>query len=86
MLQFNKKIFKKVKSSFAEALEEDIDNLDENKDFDEYSNLDSMGFVKLIITLNELFVIELDTEKVLECKNIIEVSNYIQTLVKNSNV
>ena len=31
--------------------------------------------------LNELFVIELDTEKVLECKNIIEVSIYIQSLV-----
>ena len=64
MLQFNKKIFKKVKSSFAEALEEDIDNLDENKDFDEYSNLDSMGFVKLIITLNELFVIEFYSRKI----------------------
>ncbi|OUX15667.1 MAG: hypothetical protein CBE11_03710 [Rickettsiales bacterium TMED251] len=81
MLQFNKEICKKVKSSFAEALEEDVDNLDANKDFDEYSDLDSMGFVKLIISLNKLFVIELDTEKILECKNIIEVSNYIETLV-----
>ena len=48
MLQFNKEICKKVKSSFAEALEEDIDNLDENKDFDTYmTKLDPVrGYLK----------------------------------------
>ena len=70
MKEFNKNINNKVLSSFAEALK--IDPLDINieRNFAEYSNLDSLGFVKLIVSLNEKFNIELDTELVLECDNI----------------
>ena len=41
-----------------------------------------MGFVKLIISLNKQFDVELDTEIVLNCNNIIQISKYIETLKK----
>jgi acyl carrier protein len=83
--EFNKNINNKVLSSFAEALK--IDPLDINieRNFAEYSNLDSLGFVKLIVSLNEKFNIELDTELVLECDNIIQISNYIKGLITGKN-
>ena len=85
MKEFNKNINNKVLSSFAEALK--IDPLDINieRNFAEYSNLDSLGFVKLIVSLNEEFNIELDTELVLECDNIIQISNYIKGLITGKN-
>lgn len=85
MKEFNKNINNKVLSSFAEALK--IDPLDINieRNFAEYSNLDSLGFVKLIVSLNEKFNIELDTELVLECDNIIQISNYIKGLITGKN-
>ena len=85
MKEFNKNINNKVLSSFAEALK--IDPLDINieRNFAEYSNLDSLGFVKLIVSLNEKFNIELDTELVLECNNIIQISNYIKGLITGKN-
>ena len=85
MKEFNKNINNKVLSSFAEALK--IDPLDINieRNFAEYSNLDSLGFVKLIVSLNEEFNIELDTELVLECNNIIQISNYIKGLITGKN-
>ena len=55
------------------------------RNFAEYSNLDSLGFVKLIVSLNEKFNIELDTELVLECDNIIQISNYIKGLITGKN-
>ena len=85
MNRFNKNISDKVLSSFAESLE--INNTDINieRNFSEFSNLDSLGFVKLIISLNEEFNIELDTEYVLECENIIELSTYIESLMNGKN-
>ena len=85
MKEFNKNINNKVLSSFAEALK--IDPLDINieRNFAEYSNLDSLGFVRLIVSLNEEFNIELDTELVLECNNIIQISNYIKGLITGKN-
>ena len=85
MKEINKNINNKVLSSFAEALK--IDPLDINieRNFAEYSNLDSLGFVKLIVSLNEKFNIELDTEFVLECDNIIQISNYIKGLITGKN-
>ena len=85
MKEFNKNINNKVLSSFAEALK--IDPLDINieRNFAEYSNLDSLGFVKLIVSLNEKFNIELDAELVLECDNIIQISNYIKGLITGKN-
>ena len=85
MNRFNKNISDKVLSAFAESLE--INNTDINieRNFSEFSNLDSLGFVKLIISLNEEFNIELDTEYVLECENIIELSTYIESLMNGKN-
>ena len=85
MKEFNKNINNKVLSSFAEALK--IDPLDINieRNFAEYSNLDSLGFVRLILSLNKEFNIELDTELVLECNNIIQISNYIKGLITGKN-
>ena len=85
MKEFNKNINNKVLSSFAEALK--IDPLDINieRNFAEYSNLDSLGFVKLIVSLNEEFNIELDTELILECDNIVQISNYIKGLITGKN-
>ena len=75
----------KVLSSFAEALEIDPLDINIDRNFAEYSNLDSLGFVKLIVSLNEKFNIELDTELVLECDNIIQISNYIKGLITGKN-
>lgn len=85
MKEFNKNINNKVLSSFAEALEIDPLDINIDRNFAEYSNLDSLGFVKLIVSLNEKFNIELDTELVLECDNIIQISNYIKGLITGKN-
>ena len=85
MNKFNKNISSKVLSSFAEALEINPANINIERNFSEFSNLDSLGFVKLIVSLNEEFNIELDTEHVLECDNIIQISNYIEGLIKDKN-
>ena len=53
--------------------------------FSEFSTLDSLGFVKLIISLNEQFDVELDTENVLECDNIVQLSIYIESLIDSKN-
>ena len=85
MKEFNKNINNKVLSSFAEALEIVPLDINIDRNFAEYSNLDSLGFVKLIVSLNEKFNIELDTELVLECDNIIQISNYIKGLITGKN-
>ena len=85
MNKFNENISSKVLSSFAEALEINPANINIERNFSEFSNLDSLGFVKLIVSLNEEFNIELDTEHVLECDNIIQISNYIEGLIKDKN-
>ena len=84
MLYHNQDILKKVKLALSDALQIDEKNLNEKEKFSQYSNLDSMGFVKLIITLNEVFDTELDTEKVLECDNIRQLSIYIEGLIRDS--
>ena len=53
--------------------------------FSEFSTLNSLGFVKLIISLNEQFDVELDTENVLECDNIVQLSIYIESLIDSKN-
>ena len=85
MNKFNKNISDKVLSSFAESLEINSSDINIEKKFSEYSTLDSLGFVKLIISLNEEFNIELDTEYVLECDNIVELSTYIESLMNGKN-
>ena len=85
MNKFNKQICDKVLSSFAEALKIDRSDINIERKFSEFSNLDSLGFVKLIISLNNEFNIELDTEHVLECDNIIQLSNYIESLMYKKN-
>ena len=85
MKEFNKNINNKFLSSFAEALEIVPLDINIDRNFAEYSNLDSLGFVKLIVSLNEKFNIELDTELVLECDNIIQISNYIKGLITGKN-
>ena len=82
MLNHNQDICKKIKSALSDALQIDEKNLNEKEKFSQYSSLDSMGFVKLIITLNEIFDTELDTEKVLECDNILQLSIYIEDLLR----
>ena len=85
MNKFNKNISDKVLSSFAESLEINSADINIERNFSEYSTLDSLGFVKLIISLNEEFNIELDTEYVLECDNIVELSTYIESLMNGKN-
>ena len=85
MNKFNKNISDKVLSSFAESLEINSSDINIERNFSEYSTLDSLGFVKLIISLNEEFNIELDTEYVLECDNIVELSTYIESLMNGKN-
>ncbi len=85
MNKFNKQICDKVLSSFTEALKIDRSDINIERKFSEFSNLDSLGFVKLIISLNNEFNIELDTEHVLECDNIIQLSNYIESLMYKKN-
>jgi len=84
MKKFNKNINNKVLSAFAESLEINPKNIDIERQFSEFSNLDSLGFVKLIVSLNEIFNIELDTEHVLECENIIQIGNYIEGLIRDN--
>ncbi len=86
MIKFNKNISNKVLSSFAKSLEINSSDINIERNFSEFSTLDSLGFVKLIISLNEEFNIELDTERVLECNNIIELSIYIESLTKINSV
>ena len=83
MKKINQDICNKVLYSFTEALEINSKNINIERNLLEFSNLDSLGFVKLIISLNKKFDIELDTEHVLECLNIIEISNYIESLMKD---
>ena len=85
MNKFNKKISDKVLISFAEALKINSSDINIERNFSEFSNLDSLGFVKLIISLNEKFNIELDTERVLKCDNIIQLSIYIESLIYRKN-
>ncbi len=85
MNKFNKNISDKVLSSFAESLEINSSDINIERNFSEYSTLDSLGFVKLIISLNEEFNIELDTKYVLECNNIVELSTYIESLMNGKN-
>ncbi len=82
MRDVNKDIFSVVMNSFAIALGIDVEKIDANQNFSKYSNLDSMGFVKLIISLNKQFNVELDTEIILNCNNIIQISQYIEKLKK----
>ena len=82
MRDINKDIFSVVMNSFAIALGIDVEKIDANQNFSKYSNLDSMGFVKLIISLNKQFNVELDTEIILNCNNIIQISQYIEKLKK----
>ena len=82
MRKIYKDICSEVINSFSIVLGIDVKNIDANQNFSKYSNLDSMGFVKLIISLNKQFDIELDTEIVLNCNNIIQISKYIETLKK----
>jgi acyl carrier protein len=85
MNKFDKKICDKVLSSFAWALKINSSDVNVEKNFSEFSNLDSLGFVKLIISLNEKFNIELDTDHVLKCDNIIQLSIYIESLMDKKN-
>ena len=85
MNKLDKKICDKVLSSFAGALKINSSDINIERNFSEFSNLDSLGFVKLIISLNEKFNIELDTERVLKCDNIIQLSNYIESLMYKKN-
>ncbi len=85
MNKFNKNISDKVLSSFAESLEINSSDINIERNFSEYSTLDSLGFVKLILSLNEEFNLELDTEYVLECDNIVELSTYIESLMNGKN-
>ena len=85
MNKFNKKISNKVLTSFAEALKINSSDINIERKFSEFSTLDSLGFVKLIISLNEQFDIELDTENVLECDNIVQLSIYIESLIDSKN-
>lgn len=81
MNKFNKKVSGKVLSSFAKALKINSSDINIERNFSEFSTLDSLGFVKLIISLNEEFNIELDTEHILKCDNIIQLSIYIESLM-----
>lgn len=85
MNKYNKQISNKVLSSFAEALKINSSDINIERKFSEFSNLDSLGFVKLIVSLNEQFDIELDTESVLECDNIVQLSIYIESLIDSEN-
>ena len=85
MNKFNKKISNKVLTSFAKALKINSSDINIERKFSKFSTLDSLGFVKLIISLNEQFEIELDTENVLECDNIVQLSIYIESLMDNKN-
>ena len=85
MNKFNKNISDKVLSSFAESLEINSSDINIERNFSEFSTLDSLGFVKLILSLNEEFNLELDTEHVLECDNIVELSTYIESLMNGKN-
>ena len=85
MNKYNKQISNKVLSSFAEALKINSSDINIERKFSEFSNLDSLGFVKLIVSLNEQFDIELDTESVLECDNIVQLSIYIESLIDSKN-
>ena len=58
MNKLDKKICDKVLSSFAGALKINSSDINIERNFSEFSNLDSLGFVKLIISLNEKFNIE----------------------------
>ena len=85
MSKFDKKICDRVVSAFAGALKRNRSDINIERNFSEFSNLDSLGFVKLIISLNEKFNIELDTERVLKCDNIIQLSIYIESLMDRKN-
>ena len=74
----NLNINNEVLESFAEILEVNVLDLNYKKNFSEYSTLDSLGLVKLIINLNNKFNTDLDAEKLLECENIEQISLYIK--------
>jgi len=77
MTELDKNMFGTMQEAIAEALRIEKSDISIDKKVSDFSNWDSLGFVTVIISLSEKFGREMDAVKLVNCKTIREIYEYI---------
>jgi acyl carrier protein len=72
-------VFGTIQEAIADALKIEKNDISIDKKVADFSNWDSLGFVTVIMNLSEKFSREMDIVKLVNCKAISEIYEYIIT-------
>ena len=72
-------VFGNIQEAVADALKIEKNDISIDKTVADFSNWDSLGFVTVIMNLSEKFGREMDIVKLVNCKAISEIYEYIIT-------
>ena len=76
----NEQVLFGVKAVLRDALDLSIDDVSIEIELSDFTNLDSLGYVKIIVGLSEQFGIEVDAEEILECESVGHICNYVLSI------
>jgi len=76
----NEDLFQGIREAIADALEIEKNDITMDKKILDFANWDSLGFVKVIMSLSKKFGKEMDAVQLINCKSISEIYEYVASL------
>lgn len=77
------KISEKVYEIIAQAIEVDIDKIDEDTAIGDFPNWDSMGQLIIINSLEEEFELKFDPETIMDLEDVSDIIGAIEEILEN---